>query len=591
MSENAWARAVATKLDLTEDDEAARVAEVLKNGQVRAGRARGRHRMKVHSIYFAGIKHLKGCDFAAAEDADQSGEQLLEPPAVGIPSDMASPGRSDAESAIDLDQPSGSRLPFAFAHTLSSAFTAFATDHINDAGKSTILGIILWALRGDPPTPTLQSDIRNRWLREIAVVVEIDGATFMIAWRVDRGQPQGGIYGVVAGARVEVSDWVEAALAAANVELADTAGDVTWPAMTQVAAMAQAGQLRVVATYGDDDEFTDSVGDFMLARLELDPVRTWAKKPNAVDDYDGSLIEHGWLSLSAALAIIDPTVETVMGEHVMLTQHLLGVFLGAKWSHTVYAARRNLRRTQSELASLRRRAKADYDASTDDLTKLQAELAAKKDELLALGDVPDYDVVLAATRHANSAALLAQKARISEYEAAAAYGLAERELASARRELSVQTEAQVTKRFFHSLRPSCCPRCDAELNPEQIERERDGHCSLCDREFMDQPTVSGAAASGTESDSVDGDAEDDSIAAIRDQVEDLKSLVTQLSQQHDTAREAAAAAERAARDSAGALIQLDRDASVDRRQLENEIARLEGRVAEREGLSNDRVGA
>ena len=592
MSETAWARTVAARLELTDEAGIARVTEVLKDARIRTGRTRGRHRLKVCSVYFTGIKHLKPSD----DKVDLGGDRHSVNRVEGVETDADRGGGSniDAESATDGEpEPVATTAavsPFGFCHEFRSPFTAFATDHVNDAGKSTILGVILWALRGDPPSPTLQSDIRNRWLREVAVVLDIDGARFVIAWMVRNGRPEGGIYAVQPGRSVGVAQWREQALAVARDELDnDGPTDRPWPATHELAMMVDAGTARLVTPFLDDDQFSDAAGDFMLSRLELDPVRTWAKRPQAADAHDGSVIEHGWPSLSAALAIIDPTVGTVMGEHVMLTQHLLGVYLGAKWSHTVYAARRNLVRTQAEVASLRRRAKADQDASVEDLTRLQLELAGKKTELDALGDVPDYDAVLEATRHANRDALLLQQTKTAEYDAASAYGIAERELSGARRELYVQAEAQVTKRFFHSLRPSCCPRCDAELGADQLERERDGHCSLCDGEFVDQPGVTAGLA--VDAGGSTGDPEDDSLAAIRDHLEDLNTLVSQLSERHDAAREASANAETAAATSADALLLLDRAASTERRHLENQIARLEGRIAEREGLNNGRIDA
>jgi hypothetical protein len=603
MSDKAWGRLVADEMGLATEEEIERVTGLLIEAGIRAGRPRNPHTIRIKSVYFAGIKRLRPIKMGE-EDLEMIGQHRRAP--------------DDAQSP-DADDVVFERKPFAFAHNLAPGFTAFATDRVNDAGKSTILGVILWALRGSPPEPTLQSDIRTRWLREAAVMFEIDGTPYLNYWRVLDGEPEGEIYLLSSSQDIDLlqlrvdalaaADWsvdgdedveasAERAIEGAEKPFSKADSEVAWPGTAACSSLLASGAASVMASFRNGDEFEEAVSGIMLSRLDLEPVTLWAKNAKAYDSSDGSVVEHGWRSLSNALTIIDPTTKSVLGEHTMLTQHLLGVFLGSRWSHTTVTARRHMKKVDAVLTSVRRRRDADLAGNASDLQQMKDELVDLRSRLEGLGDVPGYALVQKAAARANADTIAASLAHTQMLRAAGQYGEAERALAAAEQDLHALTEAAATKRFFHSLRPSCCPRCDSVIENVKWARESEGHCSLCDSEFTEVISVEvlspitghetgddGTLESGDSAAVQAQSDEDDVVLAVRIQVSELAALVGELSEAHDMAREEHRRLSDLAGVSAAELQALDRSASEDRYLVENQAFRLEGRIAEREGLN------
>lgn len=587
MSETEWSTAVAAEIGVEAPEDIERVANVLLEGGIRPGRPRSPHRLRVLAVYFAGLKHVKR-----------------------TPDDGADIGSS---TQIEI-------VPFAFAHQFSDGFTAFATDHVNDAGKSTILGVVLWALHGAPPVPTLQADVRSKWLREAAVLFDVDGVVHLTCWRIDGGVPHGAIYTLASIGDVDLSKLRTAGHTAAtrecetamssnetdtdnaDLEMADERADsgtndveVLWPAAELASALATEGRATPVVTFNDEKEFEAAVGSIMMARLDLEPVLVYAKNPGALDASDGSVIQHGWGALSQALSIIDPTAPTVLGEDSILIQHLMGVFLGSRWSHPAATANRHLQKADGQLAALKRRRDVDKAENDREISEMKDQLAALRLRLNEFGDVPPFGFVMEMTARANSDAVAASQAYRRMLGAAADYGEAARAHAAAERDLYALTEALATKRFFHSLRPSCCPRCDAQINTDKWAREREGHCSLCDTEFVvshngDVPSENGSGLEQSPGDHQPDD-EEDQIAALREQVSQLATRADELSALHDASRDERERLDGVAAQSASDLAALDRAVSQARYTVERQIAHLEGRISEREALSSNVDGA
>ncbi len=552
LSDRDWAETVAAALGLEDDADITRVEEVLKEAGLSAGRPPAmQHRLRVTGLYFAGIKVIR-----------------------------------DAENETVVET-----VPFSFQHTFSHNFTAFATDGINDCGKSTILGVLLWGLRGTVPLPTLQGDVREDWLRDVVLTLDLDAAHIVIQWRVYNGRPEGAIY--LANAGVDLKPLKDQGLATAAREWEATDPSevpAIWPGQDLVSNLSDAGLATALASFETLKEFENAVGGVMMARLDLEPVRVWQKRSGGVDKHDASVSDHGWKTLSMALAIIDPTSGSVVGEEVFAVQHLMGVFLGSTWSPPRVTARWQLSRVEREIAGIRRRAQDDQDARRESLDKLKNELANKQLELDALGDVPAYIDVLAATEAASRDAVAASQAQRTWLEAAAEYGQIERDLERVTRDLHALVEAAATRRFWHSLRPSCCPRCDKEIDQEQWKREQEGNCSLCDGDFIElgesapASSETGEEPDGDDYDLLDDEEAEDEISEVQAQVAELSRLQEEASRKDSEAKAALDEAREVAATSALALEQYDRSSALQRRQIEDRIAVLNGRIEEREAI-------
>ena len=583
LSEAEWAALVAREAGLDEGD-IERVTLALAEAGVTSGKPLPKaHTLHVTDLYFSGVKVVRR---PGAEDFDEPAERAGE------------------------TEPEKEAVPFAFRHQFGPGMTAFATDGINLAGKSTILGVLLWAIRGTVPNPTLQPDVRETWLREAAVTLELDQTTLLVHWRIHKGRPDGGVYAVGDAADAELAALKDAGLVAARSERdlkaasglpqdedgeasgeheAEESVAVTWPGEMLVSGLLSEGKAQRLTAFESEAQFEAAMDGVMMPRLDLEPIKVWQKLPGAVDGHDAKMIEHGWKSLSQALAIIDPTAGSVLGEIPIITNQLLAVFLGSSWSTPVITARWQLRRSEASVAGLRRRAATDLEGRKGALTKLQNDLADAREKLADLGEVPAHLDVLAATQAATSDAVALADASKEWLQASAAYGTAERELENTRADLHAVMEALATRRFWHSLRPSCCPRCDKEIEDSQWAREKQGHCSLCDSEFTEPPVIAETSAGdeveGPEVDPGENDEDrEDQVVALQDQVVALEAQVELASQAHEEAVAAHEAAKETAEASAAALEQLDRAAAAERRELERLIDNLEGRIAERNAI-------
>lgn len=576
MSDDDWAKRVADDLKLTDPVDVQRVLDLLVDAHIRVARPRSPHRLQMRSMYVAGIKRWHPED------------------------------RGTTDKTVPY-----TRTPFSFAHTFADGVTIFATDGENNSGKSTILGVLLWALRGVPPDVTLQSDIRETWMREAAVVFQIDGTTFVTCWRSHAGLPVGGIYILESDEDLSVEGLRVGGLATATKELQETevreaatgAGDaddsesvsddddgvvtpvtdVVWPGVAACEQLVTDGEATPYGKFESAAQFRVIVEELMLSRLEMDPLRNWRKNKNAADASDGKVTTQGWPTFSHALAIEDPTIAVVLGEEAAMTQHLMAVYLGSRWAQPAGNAKRVATQVEAELASVRRRREADRETNDQDLKGLEAELKRLTADLAGLDQIPAFDVVHDAVAEANSTAIAASKAQARLLEAAAAYGVAATDLATLQRDLQAMKEARATSRFFHALKPSCCPRCDAQIDSRKWSRESDGHCSLCDEKLGEAPIAT--VASPVEEFEDAHDDEEDSLTTMEAQIVEFTVLVDELSGAHDIARDEKARLEDAATAAAEALAAMDQVGAAGRYDLETQISRLLGRIEERQGLN------
>jgi hypothetical protein len=494
-----------------------------------------RRRLQVDALHFAGVKNLQSSDDPAKRDF----------------------------------------IPFSFTRLFNTPVTALVSDGKNDAGKSSTLDILAWGLRG---RPDLRSDVKN-WLRQVSLLLRIDDERILIAWRVDAGAASGSILALSAKTTINFADVDAPALEAmrAQADAAAVAGEPVYGLAASVDDLV--GSMRakgayVVSTFEDDEQMEGAVGDFMLDRLGLETLTQWRRNARATDADDGSAAQHGWPLWSQALVIAKPSITSAIGETPNQAIAVLNTFLATEWSAT-----RNLIRTQkkavdAELAGVRRRIARDTearDASVAELTvertNLQAELDALPPSRITAKEAAQLvKKVTAATQH-----LTFTQMRVAE--AALEYGAAGRALEAAEHDLAALKEAAVTKRFWHSLKPSCCPRCDARVEQEQWEREQAGACSLCNTPIKDD--------AGTADPSVEvGEDDLDPVELAQQRVNACAAEIETFSDAHDAAREDARLAEVAFTEASAALEVVHGD-PAQRHAIELQLSLLDGRIQER----------
>lgn len=528
-----WVGAVAQRTDADRDV----VTEVFNRyGIVGPKPVPTRRQLRLDAIHFAGVKNL-------ADDQDAAIRRFV---------------------------------PFSFHRGFTTPVTAFVSDGKNDAGKSSTLDILKWGLRG---SSKVAGDVQ-KWLRQVCLLLTISGERILIAWRVDDGVPRGQI--VVLSGGVDLDDFSVATatvMAEHGNQAADAGGPVfglELPVDSLVKRLIGDGAF-VIGNFDGHDEMEAAVGEFMMQRLGLDTLTQWTRVAGATDADDGNLVGHGWHLWSQALAITKPSESSVIGETPFQAQNVLNTFLSTEWSATRLAARAQKKGVEGQLAGiLRRRSRdsASREASAHTLRAEKAEAEAQLNSIPVSGmTAEDVEAALAAVNAATADFTRTQRA-VSD--AALAYGSAERELHAAEQDLAAFKEAAVTKRFWHSLKPSCCPRCDAKVQPEQWAREQEGSCSLCNNPIDE-------AEQAPDSDRGDDDIVDDDIDPVtlaEQRVTQQTAATERLSALHDEAMAQAKTAETEFERASEVMSNVHGD-PIERRALELRIAVLEGRIQER----------
>ena len=187
--------------------------------------------------------------------------------------------------------------PFTFAHEFDPSFNVFGSD-TNSTGKSSILEIVFWALRG---RPRKINDTVHHWLEHVTLRFEVGGAAAVVDFDIDRGRPHGTLqYG--------------------------TSTD----------------------SFGNEETFKAVMGDFMMSRLGLVRASSFNKRT-------GSVVTNAWNAYSGGLYVPNTAHEALLGEHLEagLAGRLLLMFVGVPWSPTAWmadAAAKEMRQQRAESA-------------------------------------------------------------------------------------------------------------------------------------------------------------------------------------------------------------------------------------------------
>jgi DNA repair exonuclease SbcCD ATPase subunit len=421
--------------------------------------------------------------------------------------------------------------PFRFDLDLPDGLTVVASEH-NLAGKSSVLEIIFWALRGGEPR-ALQADV-HQWLRRVHLEFTIGGEDTTIEWELHGNR-----------------------------------------ALGSLATRTRGG--AAVQDFTGTREFEDIVGSYMLSRLGLDPVTSFRSDSGGSG---GTIQKFGWNALSGALYVPNAAHKALLGEHsdiAALAGRLLQVFVGLPWAPTHIAAQTALKWLTSERSKTVRRANDDDRARAEAVAELERRATTLRDELARFETADDAaaETDRAATAFQNTLHDLTQlkQRRSALVTGAQAARLAR--LEEERATLAVQEE-KLARRFFHSLNPTICPRCDVPIDEQRHAAELEQHtCAVCTF-----PIDFTADTGPIDADAPDVDGARDNLEALREAeatalqaLGDIDGLIVDAEASVDQRR----AAFEAARDSYAGERQ--------QRGLELELARLEGALSERQHVA------
>ena len=308
----------------------------------------------------------------------------------------------------------------------------------NLVGKSSIIEIIKWLLRGDPPS-SLQSDVRG-FLRIAELEFTVAGEYHLVRVRTEGGTLSGSL----------------SKLATASVAGAE------------------------LATFSSERQFKEVMSDFMMRRFALDSVYAWHSDGTSPDG--GRSQEHGWPALSGVLSI-GTELKALLGENTAdgLAGRLILMFIGLPWVTTLTEALTALRSVQAAREVAARSAREAMQRHSARIDELKAALAEVRTKLRA---TPDAEALIAEARR-----ISLERSRIYRdlADAEARVAAAERLLAEATEnhdgdrialhDFLAEREAGIV---FGGLVPVCCPRCETRFGRSQKEREGRGDgCMVC----------------------------------------------------------------------------------------------------------------
>lgn len=536
-----------------------RVVDIMRAQRIPGARLlTSRAKLHIDAVHFAGIKKLRDV--------------------------------SDGSDGSDLPRV---LQPFTFSHSFAHPVTAFASRGTNDAGKSSIINVATWGLKGKS---TLQADVRG-WIREAALQFTIGDERILVAWSDFDDVPRGHVL-VLGPAAVDWdridSDAVDLFRSQAADERGSAGDDDADPGAqgdrqtsldTALAALVARGAVQVTSFEGDTD-FASVMAAVMMPRLGFETIEAWQRNSKATEADDGGIVNHGWALWSQALAITDPSVKVTLGDSAPSATPLLQMYLGTTWGPSATASKARIGEITGELTSLNRRKKAADERLKLGVSEIQKEIAEAEAEIAAapvLATLEEIDDALVdAARNAAAAA----EANSKLLEAGAEYGRLSKMVVQAMAEEAALAEAAVTQRFWHSLKPSCCPRCDAKVDDERWKREQEGTCSLCDSPV--DVVVEGTELAGHEVAVLEDDPEEDpdELLLARERTLALREQLEAADAVHDTLMLTKASADRllAAGKSDPRLAGADPRV---RRALEMRIATLRGRLEERQSTHVD----
>ncbi|TFE31047.1 hypothetical protein E0F15_11255 [Frankia sp. B2] len=424
---------------------------------------------------------------------------------------------------------------FSFAWDPPGAVGALATVERNEAGKSSVFEVLRWALRG---RCAVQPDVR-KWIRQVLVEVDIDEERLCVVFGARDGDPNGGVLRLHAAGR-GLPAWPTPA--ARDADPTDRPGGAL---LAEAEKLVQSRAALWVCRFTGAEAMESAIGELMLDRLGFDRLSGWQKIPaeRAAQENDGTPTTLSWPLWSTALGV--GSLTCVIGQEVTTASRLLQIYLGTPWAGTAVDAGGAVGIARQREAAARRRGEQDTAASAERIATLREE-----EEQLAKRLAGVESPAHTAEEIDHRLRLMQQAARALAAAETALASIARRLQESGRRlrdaeaDLLALAEARLTRRFFHSLTPTCCPRCDARVTVERLQREQEGRCSLCDEKFsLESPAQDSAgrpdgAATDSSIDLVDDLPPDEEEAALQAERDDLHTRQRADAEEYDQARDA-----------------------------------------------------
>lgn len=328
--------------------------------------------------------------------------------------------------------------PYAFEwQDLSEGLWGMMTDR-NLRGKSSVIEVVRWLVRGRP-SPNLQDDVRA-WIHNACLRFDLDGLEHEV--------------------RIDCRNGADGALTRRSSTIANA---------------------TVLASFSSEKQFEMVMSDFFLRAFSMEGLATWRESDS--EEKTGHAVIHGWPALSGAM-FIGTNYDVVLGDLPATTgtqARLMQMYLGVPWVSTLASASAAQKLVESGNDLEARRRNQGARAKQARVKEIEALLAEKREALNAQPSDEVIQVELSALSGKYSETKRREKAMqerldremLAEQQASAAY-------LQDRRDLQVHKDSTAAGSIFRLLDPTCCPRCDHEIDQARKKKEALSHsCSVC----------------------------------------------------------------------------------------------------------------
>lgn len=326
------------------------------------------------------------------------------------------------------------KVPFSFNWSLDDMGLYGVGSDRNSRGKSSVLHIIMWALRGKC---RLQSDVQ-KWINNVELTFSVDSDKFQVIFDV-----------------VHEGD--------ENIPCGD------------LIRLGKEKKLKI-GSFNGNAEFEELMGSFMLEALKL---------PVITSQNSGKRVRYVWPTYSNALVIDGDHIKHLFGGNSAyggIPSRLLSIFIGAKWA----AAR-------TEAATAHAIAKSNFeDLEKTIKNRTEAMNKAYEEALLIVGDmkkklesitsINTIDIKFISESLLELPKLDTELSQLAEalQDARNTYAEANSQLKAEKAQRYKAKESQNTIRFFQNLKPTACPRCSTPVTAERVKSEvEEDICSIC----------------------------------------------------------------------------------------------------------------
>ncbi|SKC74625.1 large ATP-binding protein [Paraburkholderia hospita] len=396
---------------------------------------------------------------------------------------------------------------FTFSWTsLDHGLWAMLSEH-NLRGKSTIIEIVRWMIRGRPSN-NLQDDVR-RWVHAVRLGFLLDSDQYEIVAKT-QGEPIGSLCRI----RAPIA----------------TGGEP---------------ERTVLADFATDGEFEAVMADFFMRTFAMDPISSWRQGK----EDEGQSVSHSWVAFSGAM-FIGTNYDVLLGDMPVatgLTSRLMQMYLGVPWVSTLAAAKTAHQLVEQAVQVSARKNEQGKEAINARIANISAQLSEKRAEL---AKIPSDEAVRNAINADTTelADVRRQERGMAEHAERAVAAL--RDLTAVyqeeRRDLQTHMDAMSATAVFRRLEPKCCPRCDHTISKAKKALESSTHsCSVCGESITNsedgeaikvdlQERVAASEAAVTRASAKKEEAESE-LTALRRKIDLLQGRLESASKELDSA--------------------------------------------------------